>query len=277
MERQNLQQYLVKKAITVPPTPSGLYFIETAPGTGPKPVTGQWIKLHFAVSNLNDTLIYSSFNDKPAEMEFGKQFENKAVTEAIGMMSKGERARLVVPSDLAFAEKGNGKLVPPYTSLVYELQIVDILSKEKHDAEIEKIRQERLKKSEQNKIDSKRFLDENKNKPGIVTLPDGLQYKILKEGSGPKPKLTDQVKVSYRGTIIDGTVFDSSYDRKEVPAFRVDGVIQGWSEALQLMPVGSKWMLYIPSELAYKDNGRGKVIEPNMALIFEVELVDIVK
>jgi len=120
------------------------------------------------------------------------------------------------------------------------------------------------------------FLAINKNRPGVVTLPSGLQYEILKEGNGPKPKVTDQVKCHYHGTLIDGTVFDSSVERGQPATFGVNQVIPGWVEALQLMPVGSKWKLFIPANLAYGKAGAGQSIEPNSALIFEVEILDIV-
>ena len=121
------------------------------------------------------------------------------------------------------------------------------------------------------------FLSINKNKAGVVTLPSGLQYEILKQGVGPKPALTDQVKCHYHGTLIDGTVFDSSVKRGQPATFGVNQVIPGWVEALQLMPVGSKWKLFIPSDLAYGKAGAGQSIEPNSTLIFEVEILDIVK
>ena len=123
----------------------------------------------------------------------------------------------------------------------------------------------------------KQFLEDNKTKDGVVTLPSGLQYKILKEGKGPKPKPTDKVKVHYTGSTIDGKVFDSSVDRGEPITFGVNEVIQGWSEALQLMPVGSKWRLFIPSDLAYGARGSSPVIEPYATLIFDVELLSIEK
>lgn len=121
------------------------------------------------------------------------------------------------------------------------------------------------------------FLAANKSKSGVVTLPSGLQYEIIKEGNGPKPTATDQVKCHYHGTTIEGKVFDSSVDRGEPATFPVGQVIPGWTEALQLMPVGSKWKLYIPAALAYGERGAGPDIKPNSALIFEVELLEIVK
>ncbi len=134
----------------------------------------------------------------------------------------------------------------------------------------------RAKKMEANKIASQKFLDENKKRKGVITTASGLQYEILKKGTGPLPKTTDKVSVHYVGTLIDGRKFDSSIDRGQPISFAVTGVIKGWTEALQLMPVGSKWKLYIPSDLAYGTNPHpGGIIEANMALIFEVELLKI--
>lgn len=120
------------------------------------------------------------------------------------------------------------------------------------------------------------FLTENAKNEGVVTLPSGLQYEIIKEGTGEKPKATDRVKCHYHGTLIDGRVFDSSVSRGEPAEFGVNQVIPGWVEALQLMPKGSTWKLYIPSQLAYGQRGAGEMIAPNSTLIFEVELIDIV-
>ena len=132
-------------------------------------------------------------------------------------------------------------------------------------------------KLEINKKAGEEFLNINKGRAGVVTLPSGLQYQVLKQGNGEKPKATDKVKCHYHGTLINGTVFDSSIERGTPAVFGVSQVIPGWQEALQLMPVGSKWRLFIPSNLAYGENGAGEMIEPNSTLIFDVELLDIVK
>ena len=135
---------------------------------------------------------------------------------------------------------------------------------------------ERLKElGEKNKKEGEAFLAENKKKEGVITLPSGLQYKVIKEGTGETPKLTDTVTTNYRGTLIDGTEFDSSYRREQPATFPVKGVIAGWTEALQLMKVGSKWQLFIPSNLAYGERGAGRDIGPNATLIFDVELLPI--
>jgi FKBP-type peptidyl-prolyl cis-trans isomerase FklB len=137
----------------------------------------------------------------------------------------------------------------------------------------QKVREEQLTK---NKAAGEAFLAENAKKEGIVKLPSGLQYKVITEGSGPSPKATDRVSVKYRGTLIDGTEFDSTEKNGGAPAtFRVDGVIKGWTEALQKMKKGAKWQLFIPGDLAYGERGSPPKIEPNATLVFDVELLDI--
>ena len=142
--------------------------------------------------------------------------------------------------------------------------------------EIQKQQQEKMKETaDKNKTEGEAFLAANKSKDGVVTLPSGLQYKILTAGTGPKPTASDSVKCNYRGTLIDGKEFDSSYKRGQPATFAVGQVIKGWTEALQLMPVGSKWQLFVPSSLAYGERGAGAEIGPGATLIFEVELLSI--
>lgn len=142
------------------------------------------------------------------------------------------------------------------------------------NAYFEQLQKDRLKI---NKEAGAEFLRINSHKTGVVALPSGLQYEVLKSGNGEKPKLTDKVKCHYHGTLVNGTVFDSSIQRGQPAEFPVNQVIPGWTEALQMMNVGSKWRLFIPSELAYGEQGAGNVIEPNSTLVFDVELLDIVK
>lgn len=129
--------------------------------------------------------------------------------------------------------------------------------------------------AKKNKSEGEAFLAENKKKEGVKTLPSGLQYKVIRAGTGKKPTSTDTVTTHYRGTLINGTEFDSSYKRGQPASFPVSGVIPGWTEALQLMEVGSKWQLFIPSNLAYGEKGAGNMIGPNAVLIFEIELISI--
>ena len=129
--------------------------------------------------------------------------------------------------------------------------------------------------NDRNRAEGEAFLAENKKKSGVVVLPSGLQYEVLIEGKGKKPAATDRVECHYHGTLINGEVFDSSVERGEPAVFGVNQVIPGWVEALQLMPEGSKWRLFIPSDLAYGENGAGGKIAPNSALIFDVELLKV--
>ena len=145
-------------------------------------------------------------------------------------------------------------------------------------AVIQNFMQEKAKQKAQTNLEKgKKFLEENGKKEGVKTLASGLQYQVIKEGTGAKPGLTDQVSVHYHGTLIDGTVFDSSVQRGQPAAFGCNQVIPGWTEALQLMPVGSKWKLWIPSNLAYGERSPGGTIGPNETLIFDVELLSIDK
>jgi FKBP-type peptidyl-prolyl cis-trans isomerase FklB len=142
--------------------------------------------------------------------------------------------------------------------------------------EMRKKQQEQMQQAgAASKKEGEAFLAANKTKDGVVTLPSGLQYKILTPGAGPKPTASDSVVCNYRGTLINGTEFDSSYKRGEPATFPVSGVIKGWTEALQLMPVGSKWQLFVPSDLAYGERSPAPEIGPDSTLIFEVELVSI--
>ena len=134
----------------------------------------------------------------------------------------------------------------------------------------------RRKAVEQNKEAGEEFLKINGHKTGVVTLPSGLQYEVIKMGDGEKPALTDTVECHYHGTLINGQVFDSSMDRGQTAKFPLQGVIKGWTEILQLMPVGSKWKVTIPSDLAYGDRGAGEMIQPGSTLIFIIELIAIV-
>jgi FKBP-type peptidyl-prolyl cis-trans isomerase FklB len=158
-----------------------------------------------------------------------------------------------------------------------------LMTQEEAQALLKEVQTDMLKKQQEkmqvageaNKKEGDAFLAANKAKEGVVTLPSGLEYKILKEGTGPKPTASDSVVCNYRGTLINGTEFDSSYKRGQPATFPVSGVIKGWTEALQLMPVGSKWQLFVPSSLAYAERGAGGDIGPNATLIFEVELLSI--
>lgn len=164
------------------------------------------------------------------------------------------------------------------------IEVLTALNKrgQERQAAMQKIEAEKKKAEmepiiEKNKKDGEAFLAENKNKEGVKTTASGLQYKVLVSGTGPSPKDTSKVKVHYAGKLLDGKEFDSSYKRNQPSEFHLNQVVKGWTEALQLMHVGDKWELYIPYQLAYGEEGRGEMIPPASVLIFEVELLDIVK
>ncbi len=193
---------------------------------------------------------------------------------ALGMKMGANLHKQSVPVDpTIFARGFKDGLAGSKTALTDEEAQAAISDVQK---EMQKKQQEKMQvQAESNKKQGETFLAANKSKPGIVTLPSGLEYKIEKEGTGPKPTANDSVVCNYRGTLIDGKEFDSSYKRGQPATFPVTGVIKGWTEALQLMPVGSKWQLFIPSDLAYGDRGAGPDIGPGATLVFEVELLSI--
>jgi FKBP-type peptidyl-prolyl cis-trans isomerase len=186
-------------------------------------------------------------------------------------MKIGAKWELYIPAKLAYGAEGVPGFIAPNEPLLFEVELVDIRTAK----EIANIRVKKFKDQEAYKTTNEAFLAKNKTKPGIVTTASGLQYKIERKGTGKRPKADDEVEVNYRGTLIDGTEFDSSYARHESATFPVDKVIKGWTEALQLMPVGSKWTVYVPASLGYGAEGAGEKIRPDSTLIFEVELLAI--
>jgi FKBP-type peptidyl-prolyl cis-trans isomerase len=192
---------------------------------------------------------------------------------ALGMNIGTNLRRQSVPVDPDILMRGLKDALAGGQTLLTEEEARTAIMEVQND--IRKQQQEKMRvQGEANKKEGDAFLAANKTKEGVVTLASGLQYKILQAGTGPKPTATDSVSVNYRGTLVNGTEFDSSYKRGQPATFPITGVIKGWAEALQLMPVGSKWQLFIPSDLAYGERGPGE-IGPNATLIFEVELLKI--
>lgn len=187
-----------------------------------------------------------------------------AIGLGIGQNLKSMGAQNIEVEDFAQAVKD---VLAGNQTAISHTEARDIVNKYFTELE-EKINSENIAKG-------KAFLEENKKKANIVTLPSGLQYEVIKEGNGKQPKATDRVRCHYEGTLIDGTLFDSSIKRGEPAVFGVNQVIPGWVEALQLMSEGAKWNLYIPSELGYGAHGAGDMIPPHSTLVFEVELIEV--
>jgi FKBP-type peptidyl-prolyl cis-trans isomerase len=200
--------------------------------------------------------------------------QKEKVSYALGMSIGLNVKRQSVDIDPSLVARGLKDALSGSKTLLTEEEARTAITAQQ--AELHKRQEEKMQQAgEENRKQGAAFLAENKSKEGVVTLPSGLQYKILKDGTGPKPASTDTVVCNYRGTLINGTEFDSSYKRGEPTSFPVNQVIKGWTEALQLMSVGSKWQLFIPADLAYGDRGAGPDIGPNATLIFEVELLSI--
>jgi len=210
---------------------------------------------------------------KPATPVTLKTQKDK-LSYAIGMNIGAGMKKDGVDVDPSIVEQGLKDALTGSKPLMTDAEAQTVMTEFRAEM-IKKKQEEAQRVGEANKQAGQQFLATNKTKEGVVTLPDGLQYKILKEGTGPKPTATDTVTVHYRGTLINGTEFDSSYKRNEPTTFGVNQVIKGWTEALQLMPVGSKWQLFIPSDLAYGERSPAPEIGPNSTLVFDVELVSI--
>lgn len=190
-------------------------------------------------------------------MNIGKDFKEQGIEIDVNLLARGIKDAL---------GGGEAALTEAQMREAFEAFQKDLVAKQ--EAKGKELAEKNLKAGEA-------FLAENTKKEGVVTLPSGLQYKVIEEGSGKTPKAADTVTVNYRGTLIDGTEFDSSYKRGEPATFPVGGVIAGWTEALQLMKEGAKWQLVIPPGLAYGERGAGPVIGPNSTLVFEVELIKV--
>src|SRR5690349_9554969 len=241
-------------------------FAQTDTGTAPKTAPKKTTTTHKAAA----TAPAKKATAAPMTLTTPEQKLSYALGADMGKRLKATEVAI----DPAILARGMSDSMTGKTALMSEEEIRTTIASAQKD-----LQQKQMAKvkemGDKNKKEGETFLAENKTKEGVVTLPSGLQYKVLKAGDGPKPAASDTVSCNYRGTLINGKEFDSSYKRNQPVSFPVSGVIKGWTEALQLMPVGSKWQLFIPSDLAYGERGAGADIQPNSTLIFEVELLSI--
>jgi FKBP-type peptidyl-prolyl cis-trans isomerase len=244
------------------------------------------LTLGLLVSVANAQSPATNLPPAPQKTDFSKIFKSdkEKISYAIGMSwgsgLKGKLKSQDIDYDIETFTKGFKDNLGDGPSLITDAQEKEILGefsaemRAKADAKRKQQAEENKAKAEKNKAEGQAFLDKNKTAPGVVTLPSGLQYKVVNAGSGDSPKPDDEVTVNYRGTLINGTEFDSSIKHNQPLTTRVQGgIIKGWTEALLLMKPGAKWELYIPSDLAYKDAAQGPLIGPGSTLIFEVELL----
>lgn len=238
-----------------PAAPSTTPKTQKTPGTSstttPKTATGAKTAVPLVLKTQKDKVSYA------IGLNIGKSFRKDSVDVNSAIFARGVKDAITGAKPLLTDEE----LKVVLTELQAELK--------KRQDDVTRLAGETNQKA------GEAFLAENRTKEGVVALPSGLQYKIVTAGTGPKPAETDSVVCNYRGTLLDGTEFDSSYKRGQPATFPVNGVIKGWTEALQLMPVGSKWQLFVPPDLAYGARGAGGEIGPNATLLFEVELISI--
>ncbi|MCX6279724.1 MAG: FKBP-type peptidyl-prolyl cis-trans isomerase [Bacteroidetes bacterium] len=278
-EEESLKKYIEEKKITVVPTNSGLYFIETLPGQGAKIDSGCWVKANFKVSLIDGKQVFSTLDrGEPMEFECGKRFDTPGFEEGITKMLKGGKATLVVPSKIAFGETGRGAMVPPYSTVIYDVEVVDVTSKADHQKKVAEDKKKEEMKKTTNKTQEGALMNKYLKDKNITAKPtaSGLVYVEKVKGTGAKAVAGKKVKVHYTGTLLDGTKFDSSRDRNEPFEFNLGQgqVIKGWDEGIGMMNVGGKAILVIPSSIAYGDRDNGK-IPPFSTLVFDVELLDV--
>lgn len=250
---------ILKKYPTAQQSTSGLVYLIENPGTGDKIVAGNNVSLHYRGTFRADGKQFDASYDRGAPMDFTYKTNPMipGFEEGIGMLAKGGKAKLVIPYYQAYGKQGRPGAIPPYSDLVFDIEVVNVSIPKNY------------------KEEGIAFLEENKKNKDVVVTPSGLQYIVMKKGNGKKPSATSKVTVHYHGTTPDGTIFDSSVDRGETISFGLNQVIKGWTEGLQLMETGAKYKFFIPSELAYGANppqGGTGPIKANMPLIFEVEL-----
>ncbi|MBE0661237.1 MAG: FKBP-type peptidyl-prolyl cis-trans isomerase [Bacteroidales bacterium] len=280
LEPQELADYLATNEITVAPTESGLYIIEKEKGSGASFKIGDRIKAHFIISTVNGSQLYSTYDQgQPMEVEIGKDFDNDGITEAIETMKKGTKATVIVPSNLAFGREGRGEMVPPYTTMVYEVEITEHTTQEQYQKqqqqkELEMKQQEEASRTGE-KANIQKYMQDN-NLSGTPTA-SGLYYIEQVKGTGAKAEAGKKVTVHYTGRLLDGSKFDSSVDRGEPFEFQLGmgQVIKGWDEGVAMMNVGSKALLIIPFEIAYGSRAMGAGIPAYSTLVFEVELLGV--
>lgn len=280
VEMTRLQEYVTNNTITVQPTSSGIYYLETKKGTGKSAVKDGYVTAHYTVYLLGGDKLFSTVErGEPVDFKYGSQFENKGFQEVISMMREGGKANAIVPSAMAFGAQGAGSVVLPFSTLYYEVELIKIMSNEEFERkQADKNAKQQAEAAREEKEESaviRKYLKDNNITP-TTTLPNGLIYVEKQAGAGPKPLDGKKVKVHYTGKLFDGTVFDSSVERGEPYEFVLGrrAVIEGWDIGIALMNEGGKATLIIPSKLAYKDKGSGDVIPPNSPLVFDVELIE---
>ena len=248
-------------------TDSGLQYKVIETGNGATPTAEDMVTVHYAGRLIDGTEFDSSYKrGEPAQFPAGRLIQGW--TEALLLMSVGDKWELTIPSEIAYGEAGAGGVIPGGATLVFDIELLDTVSeaqmRAEQDAALENFKNAQFS-----------YLDDNAEKDGVKSTDTGLQYKVLTEGEGKSPEATSQVTVHYEGKLTTGEIFDSSYKRGETIQFGLNQVIPGWTEGLQLMTEGSTYELTIPYSIGYGERGSGGSIPPFATLIFKVELVSV--
>lgn len=277
-EQSKLMDYLKNNNIAISPLASGLYYIETKKGTGKAPESGDVLKVNFTIKTIDGFTLYSTEN-QPMDIEYGVPFDTKGFDEALNYLRKGTKASLIVPSNLAFDSTGRQGIVPPYTTLLYDVELVDVKSKAQveKEREAERLRAEaeasKARKEEANKIAN--YLRTN----NITVAPkaSGLYYIEKEKGTGKPVEIGKKVKVHYTLYNLSGKMIQSSKDSGQPFEFTVGQgqVIKGWDEALTYMREGAKAKIILPSEIAYGATERGPDIPAYSTLVFDIEVLEV--
>jgi FKBP-type peptidyl-prolyl cis-trans isomerase len=286
-EPGKIQAYIAKNNVTTAPTASGIYLIAQNPGAGRSIAQTDFVEMNLTVSSIDGKKIFSTLDkNRPITFEYGKPFDTKGFDEAIGMMKKGSKATVIVPSAMGFGEQGKkdmqgADIIAPYSPVVYDIEILDLRTKSENEKAM-KVKEANEKKAaavamSQEPILIQQYIKDNK----ITAKPNGsgIYYIEKVKGKGPKAVAGKKVKVHYTGKLLNGKVFDSSLDKKpSTPLEFTIGkgeVIPGWDEGISMMSAGGKATLVIPSKLGYGERGAGNDIPPFSPLVFDVELISI--
>jgi len=281
-ELATLATYLSANYPDVEPTESGLFIIKDKAGKGKMPKDGDIMTFDFSVTILNGATLYNSEEaNRPAEVEKGKPFDTEGFTEGLNSMRVGDELTIIAPSKLAFGAQGRQGMIKPYTTILYTAKLKSVQTKAQHEKELAKEKAAAEKKEKelmaQEKVTIQKYIKDNK----VTEKPtaSGLYYIETVAGNGEQAMPGDKVKVHYKGTLLDGTKFDSSYDRDTPFEFTIGKgqVIKGWDEGIAMMKVGGKATLIVPSDIAYGARARGGVIHAYAPLKFEVELLEVTK
>ncbi len=271
-EDTKIQNYLEKHEIKAVRTNSGLYYSIETKGMGNTPEHGDKVTVHYRGTIMDGGDFDSSYErNAPFTLTFGKGQVIKGWEEGLNYFPAGSKGTLYIPSTLGYGERGIGNLIPPHSTLVFEIEVLKVQS----EKEFEKEKKELAEKAEKEDIEKiEKYIADNKLK--AKQTESGLYYIIEKKGKGAQAESGKTVSVHYKGTLLDGTKFDSSYDRDEPIEFKLDQgqVIKGWDEGIALLKVGAKGKLLIPSKLAYGSRSAG-TIPPYSVLIFDIELMDV--